>query len=242
VPIGGGGDVRVARCEDGVIFGIRQAPYEPEQPGHGAGVRLGRCAGGCQSAAVVCAAAGCADAQAALCGAPSSTGRECPLAGEACTGASTTACPASTTCGDSLPGDTCTCTNGAYVCDRTTAAAQARLVGKWHGTVTPPSFAQPYAVSMWIYPDGTYWAEASGVGLPAFYYGGDGPWPSRKLTVLSDSATRGASADIGIWFGLPSTNTGAVSALIADASRLRFTFYASWFGCGQPFFFDLVRD
>ena len=120
---------------------------------------------------------------------------------------------------------------------------QADLVGKWSGLVTPPSFSQPYAVSLWIYPDGTYWAECTnGVSYcTPFYYGGNGPHPDRKLTILSTSPTAGAWANIGIYFGGSPPNTGAVSALVVDAHQLRFTFFASWFGCGQPFYFDLSR-
>jgi len=38
-----------------------------------------------------------------------------------------------------------------------------------------------------------------------------------------------------------STDKGTLSALVVDATTLRFTFSASWFSCGQPFEFNLTR-
>jgi len=55
------------------------------------------------------------------------------------------------------------------------------------------------------------------------------------------SETVGSWADIAIDFGLVSSNMGTLSALVADATTLRFTFSASWFGCGQPFDVNLTR-
>ena len=52
----------------------------------------------------------------------------------------------------------------------------------------------------------------------------------------------GASADIAIDFGSSPASTGALVALVVDATNLRFTFSAAWFGCSQPFDVDLVRD
>jgi len=237
------GDVAVARCEDGNIYDVYVPTYAPNQPGHGAGTLAGHCAEGCRSAAVVCSGGNCSNAAETLCNAPASQGKTCDLQGTACSGSGTLACPESTTCGYSVQGSLCTCTNNSYQCAPLTAAAdvQAAIVGKWSGTVNPPSFSQPYQVSLWIYADGTYWAESSAAHEPVFYYGGDGPYPDRKITVLSTSAAEGSWADIGIYFGSSPPNTGAISALAVDATHLRFTFFASWFGCGQPFYFDLTR-
>lgn len=151
--------------------------------------------------------------------------------------------PRSTACSNPVEGSTCTCTTGRYQCTQTTPAAttQVLLVGKWRGVVTTPGFAAPYPITLWIYPDGTYWAECSEPSCTAFYYGGDGPSPRRKLTILSTSETVGSWADITIDFGFSPPNLGAVSALVVNPSTLRFTFSASWFNCGQPFDVNLTR-
>jgi len=234
---------RIARCEGGALYQVDVGDYAPEQPGHGAGAPIGRCEGACRSAAAICPGGDCELVKPTLCGAPASAGVTCAFEGDACTGSSTIECPSSTTCGYAVPGSTCACTNGAYACTPRTdlAGTHAALVGRWTGTVTPPSFAQPYPVSLWIYPDGTYWAETPGV-MPSFYYGGDGPHPDRRITLLSRSATEGAWADIGIYFGGSPPNIGAIASLVVGSNRLAFTYYASWHGCGQPFYFELARE
>jgi hypothetical protein len=107
--------------------------------------------------------------------------------------------------------------------------------------VTPPGFAAPYPITLWIYPDGTYWPDCANDHCSAFYYGGDGPAPDRKITILSTSPTAGAWANIVIDFGLLTPDTGALSSLVVDATTLRFTFFASWSGCDQPFDVNLTR-
>jgi hypothetical protein len=235
------GTLAMVRCEDGALSRVRVDMYQPNQPGHGAGAVLGHCPGACRSAAYLCPNNDCTFAGKALCEAEPSQGATCSLDGASCSGIATTECPASTTCGLSLPGSSCACTGGAYHCTPHTpiATVQQKLVGKWRGMVDPPDFAAPYSVSLWIYPDGTYWAESP--EQTAFYYGGDGPYPDRTIEILSASATEGAWANIGIFFGSSPPNVGAVSALVVTDTKLRFTFNASWFGCGQPFFFDLSR-
>jgi hypothetical protein len=216
----------------------------PDQPGHGAGRLIGRCAGACRSAAVACGSADCRDAAQTLCGAPASPGATCPLEGTACRGAEAIQCPETTGCGNAVAGSSCACANGAYHCTQLTAAAriQAAIVGKWRGTVTTPGFTPPYPVTLWIYPDGTYWPDCAAEHCSAFYYGGDGPAPDRRITVLSTADTTGAWADIAIDFGLTaSPNTGALAGLVVDDTTLRFTFYASWFGCSQPIDVSLTR-
>ncbi|MEJ7598538.1 MAG: hypothetical protein WKG01_11570 [Kofleriaceae bacterium] len=234
---------RMARCEDGALRAVSTGASESEQPGHGSGERIGRCEGACRSAAIVCSDRSCSNAS-DLCTARAYAG-SCPLEGSTCSGTETVDYPSATTCGYAVAGQTCTCgSDGRLYCVSRTPApsTQQKLVGKWRGIVTPPDFAAPYPVSLWIYPDGTYWAESETAYTPAFYYGGDGPHPMRRLELLSTSATEGSWADIAIYFGGPGTNTGAISALTVTQSRLYFTFYASWFGCGQPFAFDLTRE
>ena len=93
---------------------------------------------------------------------------------------------------------------------------------------------------MWVYPDGTYWAECASTSCyTAFYYGGDGPHPWRKINVLSETSQLGATADIGMFYD---HNIGALTSLFVDATTLRFKFYASWFTCTQPFDVSLTRD
>jgi hypothetical protein len=236
------GPVAIVRCEDSHLLQIGAQDYEPTQPGHSVGIPVGTCAGACRSAAYVCPGGNCAGAETALCAAAPSSGAPCDLQGASCTGAPVE-CPATSTCGDSLPGSSCACSGGVYACTPhgSTATIQQQIVGKWQGTVHPPSFSSDYQVSLWIYPDGTYWAQCNDALCTAFYYGGDGPYPDRTISILSTSPTEGAWANIGIYFGSSPPNIGAIQALTVSNTTLRFTFNASWFGCGQPFFFDLTR-
>ena len=236
--------VQQARCENGDLYvADTSANGAGDTPGHGAGEKVGSCAGACRSAAIECSDETCSNATDLCTGEPFVQG--CHLEGTSCTRNQTAECPRATTCGYAVPGDTCVCgSDGKFDCTpRTPAAAvQQQLVGKWRGTVTPPDFAQPYQVSLWFYPDGSYWAENAEPNSSAFYYGGDGPHPLRKLAVLASSPTEGSWADVGIYFGGIGANTGAISALTVTTSKLHFTYFASWFGCGQPFTFDLARE
>ncbi len=237
------GGERMIRCEDNKLY--RTSWDQFDQAPHGAGTQIGSCPNGCKSASLLCEGSSCPSGQ-ALCTAPPSTGKQSLLQGSYCTGTATIESPQSTTCGYSVPGSTCTCAGGTYSCTPRTdiATVQTTMVGKWRGTVRPPSFSQPYEVSLWIYPDGSYWGECSGgagggAACSTFYYGGDAPHPWRKISVLSTSATAGAWADIGQFQDF---NTGAISALIATSTKLTFTYNASWHNCGQPFYFDLTRE
>jgi len=232
----------MARCEDGKLYKVAFDPFAVEFPGHGQGTQFAQCAGACRSAAAVCSSEQCLDAPAELCDAEPARGKSCSFEGSSCSGTSTLECPQATTCGYSVPGSTCTCVAGAYDCTPRTPIAQvhSQLVGKWRGTVSPPEFTSAYEVSLWIYPDGTYWAECDDDPFcVAFYYGGDGPHPDRRLSVLSTSPTEGAWADINVFNGDP---VGALTSLVVDATRLHFTYFASWHNCGQPFVFDLMRE
>lgn len=234
------GQQAMVRCEDGALRRVRVGDYQPEQPAHGTGALLGKCSGECRSAAYLCPNNDCTYAAKALCEAERSQGAICTLEGASCSGTGVTECPASTTCGLTLPGSSCACTGGKYKCTPHSpiGTIQQTLVGKWQGVVDPPEFAAPYQVSLWIYPDGTYWAESPAT---AFYYGGDGPHPDRKIELLSATSTEGAWGNIGIFFGSSPPNTGAISALVVNGTSLRFTYNASWHNCSQPFFFDLSR-
>jgi hypothetical protein len=236
--------VNMARCEDGQLFALETQRSAFRQPGHGAGCVFARCGGACQSDAVFCTRPDCSDAVDALCKAPASAGTTCPLAGTACSTGDTIDCPTSTACSMPLAGSACHCADGHYQCAQSTSAAevQASLVGKWSGTMTTPGFAAPYPISLWIYPDGTYWAECTADECLAFYYGGDGPLPTRKISILSASADQGAWADIAIDFGYSPALRGELSGLTVDSSTLRFTYSAAWLTCGQPFEAILTRE
>lgn len=210
---------RMLRCEDGKVRELRVPQFTDELSGHGAGMVIGYCPDGCRSASFLCNGDNCAGADSALCGTPPASGDPCAPGHPLCV--------------------ECSCIGGGTDCAAAElAAVHARLVGKWRGMVTPPSFTTPYEVSLWIYPDGTYWAECDREICVAFYYGGDGPHPGRKITVRS-AAMSGATADIGVFQGTPS---GVLSALVVTDSRLAFTYNASWHNCTQPFFFDLARE
>ena len=240
---GGASGAEMARCEDGQIYAAPAHTGYGDSPGHGAGRLIGHCPDACRSAVVACATSDCQNAAESLCEAAASPGATCALDGTACHGNSTIECPESTTCGTAVVGSSCACVNGAYRCKQETlaAATQAAIVGKWRGIVTPPSFATPYPITLWIYPDGTYWPDAPGDHTSAFYYGGDGPSPDRRITIQSTSATLGSYADLTVDFGFSPPNHGAVSALVVNATNLRFAFYASWFDCSEPFDINLTR-
>lgn len=232
----------MARCEDGQLL-VTSAETFPEEGDHGTGRPIGRCAGACRSAAVFCTTADCSDAAATLCTAPAAVGATCPLEGTSCQGSEAIDCPETTACSVAVVGSHCSCANGTYHCAQATPApaTQASIVGKWRGTVTTPGFTAPYPITLWIYPDGTYWPDCPSEHCSAFYYGGDGPSPRRKITILSTATSVGSWADITIDFGYSPPLVGALSALVVDATTLRFTFSASWWSCGQPFDFDLTR-
>jgi hypothetical protein len=242
---GSGSDLRTwARCEEGVVRRLQTDLPPGDMPGHGAGVVIGMCEAACQSAIAECPAGNCTDAFSTVCGAPAAKGAPTPLQGATCSASNNTVSYGETTkCGESIPGGTCTCNTGTYNCTPATgtAAIHASLVGKWRGMVSPPDFTAPYPVSLWIYPDGTYWGECTeGPSYcNAFYYGGDGPHPWRRIKVLADSSSTGAYADIGIFY---SFNVGALSNLYVSDTTLTFTYNAAWQNCAQPFYFTLTRQ
>jgi hypothetical protein len=238
-----GSSETMARCEDGLLRAA-PAPLFAEEQRHGTGDLIGRCAGACSSAAYICKDRTCQEAAEVLCDAPISLGATCSLNGQRCQDTEVINCPEVTACSEALPGSTCSCVEGAYRCEQVTSAAeiQAGIVGKWSGTVVPANFGVPYEISLWIYPDGSYWSESTNPLGSAFYYGGDGPSPERKIKILSASDELGAWADIAIDFGTSFPSTGTLTGLVVDDTSLRFTFSPSWNGCGDPFDFELRRD
>ena len=243
-PPSGRGPVTIVRCEDGDLREVHVGDYQADQPGHGVGDLTGNCAGECRSAAYLCPHGNCDGAEMALCEAPPSSGTACSLEGTACSDPTPVDCPL-TACHYAPPGTTCTCSGGVYACAPRERAAmiQQQLVGKWRGTVHPPAFASDYDVSLWIYPDGTYWPECDAPSCVAFYYGGDGPHPDRWISILAASSTKGAWATIGIYFGdvTGPPIVGAIDSLTVSDTTLRFAFNPSWMSCDLPFFFDLTR-
>jgi len=234
--------VGYGRCEDGMLYHLI-VPVAPgsDQPPHGAGAALGRCPGACRSAVVECTDAACSNAPAALCEAPPARGKRCDLEGTSCSGTGTVDCPEVTACNGTVTGSTCTCDGSSYACTPAPelAAVHASLVGKWRGTVSPPEFSEPYGVSLWIYPDGTYWSACTTPEpCMAFYYGSDGPHPGRRITVAG-ALPAGAHAAIGQFGGTPA---GELSSLVVAGDTLTFTYKATWHRCDQPFSFTLARE
>jgi hypothetical protein len=236
----------IARCEDGQIYSIAVTSTNTTQPPHGSGPMIGHCQGGCRSAAAFCPSGDCASAIETLCEAPVSQGATCSLDGAPCQGAESIDCPETSACSEPVPNATCACTNGSYSCTPVTTAAttQAGIVGKWHGVVTPPTgFPAPWPITLWIYPDGTYWAECAGGGcIAALWFEPDGPSPRRRITLLSTMPLLGAWASITVDTGFSPPNVGELSALVVNDTTLRFTFTAGYWDCGQPIDVNLARD
>lgn len=229
-----------ARCEDGKLYHVAVPEGSDAHPPHQTGAALGACSAACTSAAVACFDGACSNAEEALCESEPATGDRCAMEGAACTGTGTISCPQRTGCRSGALPWSCTCTGGTYACTplQDLAAVHANLVGKWRGTVMPPNFSEPYQVSLWIYPDGTYWGECTDPHCAAFYYGGDGPHPGRRIRVAGILGD-GAIADIGVFQG---DVIGELSQISAQGDALSFTYRASWLNCEQPFYFALSRE
>lgn len=236
----------LARCEDGQIHRLAITSTNEPQPEHGSGPVIGRCQDGCRSAAAFCPGGDCASVSAQLCDAPVSRGAMCLLNETPCAGDESIDCPQTTGCSEPVPNAICACTNGVYACTALTAAAavQTGIVGKWHGIVTPPTgFPAPWPITLWIYPDGTYWAECAGEGCIApLWDEPSGPSPDRRITLLSTIPLLGSWASITVDTGFTPPNVGELSALVVNDTTLRFTFTASYFNCGQPIDVNLTRE
>jgi hypothetical protein len=161
-----------------------------------------------------------------------------------CAAAETDSCPATLQCGAVVSTGSCTCNVGSWSCADAcnqglcgAAAVQTAIAGDWTGTVTPPSFAQPYQIQLHIGPAGLWYGVATGgVSIP-FYYGDNGNNAGSRIVVQAQT-TVGAYASIGLFGG---EVQGLFTGLTVDAHHMRFAFLDSWLSCGRTFYFDLTR-
>jgi len=168
---------------------------------------------------------------------------ECTQAG-ACSAGETDACAAPLACGQVVSTGSCSCANGTWSCAAACADGlcsandvQAALAGHWTGTVTPPSFAQPYQIDLHIAADGAWSATATSANGIPFYYGDDGGGVGSRIVVQAQT-TVGAYASIGLFGG---EVQGLFTAVHVDAHHLTFAFVDSWLSCSRTFYFDLHR-
>jgi hypothetical protein len=118
------------------------------------------------------------------------------------------------------------------------AAVQHAIAGVWSGTVDPPSFADPYAVTLTITEDGRWSGTAPTMhDNSPFYYGDGGGRGANRIFVQAQTAV-GGFATIRVFGG---DIDGAMEAIHVDAHTLRFTFVDSWLSCTRRFSFDLHR-
>lgn len=242
-------DFTFAACVDGAVY--RSAPQDtdiapPDVAAHGS--VIARCAGRCRGADDVYECLGdrsCAGATAWLCE-PDAT---CPTS-STCTGDATTTCEAPAACAIEVETESCTCANGSQQCtsscgDGLCSPVQVLrvLAGRWRGTVTPPSFAEPYQVELVIGADGHLDPHAltETSYRTAFYYGQDGGDPDCWFQIIGETPTGGVGF-VGVEFSPSEILPGLVTAVRVDASHLRFHFWDSWLGgCVRRFDFDLAR-
>ena len=170
---------------------------------------------------------------------------DCALAGNACTIGATQDCGGALDCGYVAESATCTCPSGTWSCVHACSdnlcsaeAVQEALVGVWSGTVTPPSFAGPYTVTLTIAEDGSWAGTTSESYRVVFYYGDNGGSPAERILV-DDQTAIGAFATVGL-FGNEGVE-GFLANLHVDAHHLTFTFEDAWLGCSRHFAFDLTR-
>ncbi len=161
-----------------------------------------------------------------------------------CSVGSTDGCAAPLQCGVVVSAGACTCGDGTWACEPAcnqglcgAAAVQAKLVGDWTGTVTPPSFAQPYTVHLHIAADGQWKGYTTGAVPIPFYYGDNGGNPGSRIVVQAQT-TVGGYASIGLFDG---EVLGMITAIEVDDHTLTFSFVDSWLECTRTFRFDLHR-
>ena len=176
------------------------------------------------------------------CGQPPAPTLDCSASGTCSTGA-TQGCGGAIACGFTANTGSCTCAAGTWSCTGACSdglcsaeAVQAALVGTWTGTVTPPSFAAPYTVSLTIAPDGS-WIGSASTGF-VFYYGDNGGALDERILVSAQTST-GAFATVGL-FGNEGVQ-GLLTNVHVGAHSLSFTFIDSWLSCGRDFAFALQR-
>jgi len=175
--------------------------------------------------------------------APPPTIYECANTG-ACSANETDGCGAPLACGQVVSTGSCSCAGGQWSCQPAcddglcgAAAVQTAITGHWTGTVTPPSFAQPYTIDLWIAADGSWRATSTGADSIPFYYGDNGGAPGEKIWIQAQTSL-GAYAAIGLFGG---ELDGMITALHVDAHHLSFAFVDSWLSCSRTFTFALAR-
>jgi hypothetical protein len=167
----------------------------------------------------------------------------CTEAG-ACSANETDSCAAPLQCALVVSAGACTCNSGTWSCQDAcnqglcgAAEVQAAIAGDWTGTVTPPSFAQPYQIKLHIGPNGLWSATTTGDVSVAFYYGDNGGNLGSRI-VIQAQTTLGAYASVGLFSG---DVQGLFTGLSVDPHHMKFAFVDSWLSCGRTFYFDLTR-
>ncbi|MEP6859582.1 MAG: hypothetical protein ABJE66_03125 [Deltaproteobacteria bacterium] len=162
----------------------------------------------------------------------------------ACSANATDSCAAPLQCALVVSAGACTCNAGTWSCQDAcnqglcgAAEVQAAIAGDWTGTVTPPSFAQPYQIKLHIGPNGLWSATTTGDVAVAFYYGDNGGNLGSRI-VIQAQTTVGAYASVGLFSG---EVQGLFTGLTVDPHHMKFAFVDSWLSCGRTFYFDLTR-
>ena len=160
----------------------------------------------------------------------------------ACAQGGSEGCSAQAQCALVVSVGDCTCPAGTWTCEAACSdglcsaqAVQEAITGTWSGTVTPPSFAQPYQVKLTIGAD-RRWSAVSPT-YPVFYYGDNGGGVSDRLFVQAQTSI-GAYGTVRIFGG---DVDGMIENLHVSAHHLTFTFVDSWLSCTRQFYFDLAR-
>ena len=161
-----------------------------------------------------------------------------------CDANATDGCPATLQCGAVVSTGACTCADGTWSCADAcnqglcgAPAVQAAIAGDWTGTVTPPSFAQPYQIQLHIGGGGLWRATANSANGIPFYYGDNGNNLGSRI-VIQAQTTVGAYASIGLFDG---EVQGLFTGLTVDDHNMAFAFVDSWLSCGRTFYFVLTR-
>ena len=156
----------------------------------------------------------------------------------------TDSCAAALQCSVVVSTGGCTCSDGTWTCADAcnqglcgAAAVQAAIAGDWTGTVTPPSFANPYQIQLHIGGAGLWSATTTGLDSTAFYYGDNGNNLGSRI-VIQAQTTVGAYASIGLFDG---EVQGLMTGISVDAHHMKFAFVDSWLSCSRTFYFDLTR-
>ena len=235
-----------ATCEGGKL--VRSAPQATDvAPADLAkGDVFGACNGRCRAPVDAYDCQGdptCAGAAAWLC----EPDAACPADG-ACTGTGTQVCGAPAGCGIEVQTEACACADDQETCPSPCADGLCSpievlhaLAGHRQGTVTPPPFADPYPVDIFIEPDGHLITEGCGL-YTAFYYGGDGYDPNRYFDITAETSS-GAVGSVGVFFSPQEILPGMVTGVHVTADQLTFTFWDSWLsgGCDLQFQYALHR-